>query len=186
MPAWVAPSVVQVADLYLLAQYVAHDLGQGCFRASGMVVVLRWVIGGGLAPVTKTGGQPVTAAAADAERRAAVAVLTDAGADQEVPPRLWSEAGADATLSWLLGCPDWTGRTAAPLVLPLRNADGSVATADQLYGGMKAAAPERYRTIAEQTKLRDSAESAESRARHAASLIATAEQHIAAGHYSTF
>ncbi|PZS39948.1 MAG: hypothetical protein DLM62_05520 [Pseudonocardiales bacterium] len=182
VPAWVVPSVVQVADLYLVAQYVAHDLSQGCFRAGGMVAAVRWVTGGGRSPVTKTPGQPVTAAVADAERRVAVEVLA-AGADQEVPPRLWSEAGADVTLSWLLGCSDRTGRSGSPLALPLRNADGSVATVDQLYDGMKVAAPQRYRTIAEQTQLRHWAESAAWQSRHAASLIANAEQHIAAGYY---
>lgn len=115
-----------------------------------MATAAAWVTGARAAPVTERADVPVTRELAEAERIAAQLVIDEAArlprfpAESEcaalgvmfVAPRPvspeWAR-GVEATLRWLLGRRGVDGPAPAPLVLPVRRDDGSLASVDELY-----------------------------------------------------
>jgi len=126
--------------------------------AGGMATTAAWVFGGRAAPVTGRADVQVTRELAESERIAAQLVLHEVAGLPRFPavsecaalgvvfvaPRLVSSEwarGVEATLRWLLGRRGVDGRTApAPLVLPSRHDDGTLASAHELYERAVAAA----------------------------------------------
>lgn len=142
---WVVPSARQVSDLRWLAGRAW--LEQGSPWVGGVIAAAGWVDDHryGPGPITGRTEKPVTRTLAEAECWAALAagdepggasfplesVCAELGVDYW-PPKFRNRVyvdGAWRTLRWLLGAEG----QAAPLRLPVRDADGSVPTAEQLY-----------------------------------------------------
>lgn len=156
VPGWIVPLGSQVVDLMWLSYATWVDARSPW--AGGVMSTAAWVRGGRQAPVTGRAESPVTRELAQAELWATLVVAT-AGPGMPafpaeslcaplsvsyVPPtpvdRKWAQ-GVASTLRWLLGTRSAAGTVAAaPLPLPVRRADGSIPTAEELYASMVAAA----------------------------------------------
>jgi hypothetical protein len=171
VPAWVVPSAREVADLHWLAWREADDVGSP--RALGVEGVLSWLAGNAPAPVTARVGVPTTRPAAETELRAAGAaqagvpaaralVAAELGVPEWNPaprPAAWSNAVYE-TLRWLLG---HDGQR-PPLPLPVRHADGSTLSADEVYDQAMRADPTRFVLPEQRSALR--VEATRTAARH--------------------
>lgn len=176
-PGWVSvENAFALDDVMALAFGLLAD-GEGTDWHRGVALTAAWVRAwsGGRGPVTLRDEQPVTRALATAERWAAAWVDTDGPKfslrdDAErigVPfwepvteSRLWAR-GAESVLAWLLANPLEQRRP--PMPVPVRNTEGTVATAEELYERARTAAtrerwaPEHRReawTRAEVTEMR--------------------------------
>ena len=183
-PDWVsAENAFALDDLLVLAFGLLVD-GEGTDWHRGVALTAAWVRGypGGRGPVTLRDEQPVTRPLANAERWAAVWVDTDgprlslrddaerfgvAYWEPVVTSRLWAR-GAEAVLRWLLAKP--LERRRPPMPVPERNAEGAVATAEELYERERAA-PRAWWGPEERRAARTRAEVAEIRSQRLAALV---------------
>jgi hypothetical protein len=153
VPAWVMPPAVEVDDLFWMSRALRKDPASGRITARGAAVA--WVRGGVAAPVTGRTETPVTRGLASAEMWSALVVCARStpppGEDvcagwgvRYVPPMagvgLDVGDGVARTLGWLLGT-----HSERPARLPLRNADGRILTAEELYADSVARTPDRHR-----------------------------------------
>lgn len=168
LPVWVAPPAHEVADLWWLAHRDWTERRSPW--TGGVIAAVEWVIGTGCGPVTAREERPVTRNLAIAEFCAAAVVIRGSGPLESECRRLgvtyreplrWGSdfaVGAWRTLGWLT---DPKPTRCCPLPVPLRNRDGSVPTADQLYDQAIAADPDSYTTREQRVELRDTAVKAE-------------------------
>ena len=163
IPAWVAPTPMEVIDLHWLAYQVHSKTGSA--RCAGISGALAWVCGGSTGPATGRTEKPVTKELAEAEMWATTALENDNAIQPDLkqlcsdlgveywPPlpveRGWAE-GVWLALRWLLG----ESGADAPLTLPQRGPDGAVLTADQLYERELARAPSHYESLEQRQALR--------------------------------
>ncbi len=176
-PGWVSvENAFALDDLMALAFGLLAE-GEGTDWHRGVALTAAWVRGypGAAGPVTLRDEQPVSRELAAAERWAAAWVDSDgprfslrddaerigvAFWEPVTGSRLWAR-GAEAVLAWLLANP--LERRPPPMPVPVRTAEGAVATARELYERARAAAsrerwaPEHRReawTRAEVTEMR--------------------------------
>jgi hypothetical protein len=152
---------------------------------------MAWVRHGRVAPVTERDEQPVTRALAVAEMWAATAAATP---DIPPPPLAaicadlgvaykptvnvhpeWAD-GAWRALRWLLG----EQGQASPLPVPVRHADSSTPTEDELYDLALAAAPMSFREPEQLAELRRRVKVNAVRYRQLAELIEETKRSLAA------
>lgn len=169
LPEWVCPAARAVSDCYWLA-YRAHI--ECLAGAPGAVAAtLAWVAGGEPSPVTGRREQPVTRVLADVEGFATSGFLSCStplplrevcevnGLDYrpilaaehvtaEWAGRVWR------TLRWLSDRGPGGRGVAAPIAVPVRNADGSLASADRLYADAVAREPWLYQVMEQKAELR--------------------------------
>lgn len=139
VPAWVIPRALSVRDAHRIAYRRANQIGD--VRAAAVSAAINWATGGQPAPLTQR--REVTRDLAWVEWLLAGSVETGTpmvwGEVPPVPPvtrdHRWA-AGVSAALAWLLGATD-----RPPVPIPRRRPDGSIPTADELYGEMVAARP---------------------------------------------
>jgi hypothetical protein len=139
-PLWAPPGVYAVRDLFWLAQD-AHDRAPTRWNW-GVLASMIWLRGGRPAPITGRVGDPTrhtagvemwSAHAAGSLRLAPqppLESLSRSTAVPYLPPQPTHPDTATAvyvTLGWAIGM-----RPAAPSPLPVRQQDGSLATADQM------------------------------------------------------
>ena len=138
IPAWVAPSVDDVAEYGQMA--VRLEEVTGCVQARGQCAALCWLIGRDPPPITRRESL-VTRDAARWESWLALclAVGRPFAVEQErarlgIPQRRtdgqvpWWAHGVWRTLSWVLG-----ERCDPPVQLPVRAADGSIVPGTEVY-----------------------------------------------------
>lgn len=186
---WAAPPLRQVVDLHWLA-YRKHE-DQGSEWAGGVAATMAWVSRGRAAPVTERDERPVTRALAVAEMWAATAAATphmppppvasicaDLGVVYvpavDVHPE-WAD-GVWRALRWLLG----EHGQASPMPLPVRHADGSTPTEDELYDLTFAASPVSFREPEQRAELRRRVRVNAARYRQLADLIEETKRRLAA------
>lgn len=178
-PTWATPPPSEIADEMWLACAAHVDGDRPVF--TGVMAATAWVRGGRSAPVTERGEQPVTRGLAEVEEWAALvahepsmrtnlpvdSIAADAGVSWREPLRVDADyaRGAWRALRWILGMPD----ARPPLPVPLRNPDGTLVTADQLYEQTIAANPHRDWEPEQRLEARNwaAAEAARSRSREA-------------------
>jgi len=182
---WVsAETAFALHDVQVLAFRVLVD-GEGSDWHRGVALTVGWLRGGpgGAGPITLRNEQPVTRALANAERWAAVWVDTDgpklsvrddcerlgvAFWEPVVTSRLLTR-GAEAVLAWLLANP--LEQRHPPMSVPERNAEGAVATAEELYQHELSTAPHARWGPEERRAARTRAEVAEIRSVRLAALV---------------
>ncbi len=179
---WVsAETAYALDDLQVLACRVLVD-GEDSDWHRGVTLTIGW-LHGGAGPVTLRDEQPVTRGLVNAERWAAIWVDTDgpklslrddcerfgvAYWEPVVTSRLWAR-GAETVLAWLLANPLEQRRP--PMPVPERNAEGAVATAEELYQRELSAAPHAHWGPEERRAARTRAEVAEIRSQRLAALV---------------
>lgn len=158
----------EVVDLWWLAHRDWTE--QRSLWTGGVLGAVEWVIGTGCGPMTAREEQPVTRNLAIAEFCAAAVVIRGAGPLESECRRLgvtylepisWGSdfaVGVWRTLGWLT---DSQPTRCSPLPVPLRNPDGNVPTADQLYAQSIATNPHDYTTPEQRVELRNTAVKAE-------------------------
>lgn len=188
VPTWVKPSSWEVSDCYWLA-YANHV--RGGTSGGPIAATLAWVCRGANGPVTRRPEQPVTLQHVRAEINAAWAVgerdmdysLEELCAEIGVVHYPVREVSADwanrvwRTLQWLRG-PAVSGepvRTPVP-DLPARNADGAVATAEELYAAEIARDAWLYQIMEKKIELRNKVEEIASLSRQLDQLIAVTKR----------
>ncbi len=172
MPDWVR-SPAALVDLHVLAYREYRDTESARHEAMGATA--SWVRGGRNGPTTFREEQPVTRALARAEMWAALAVLEfdTEGAPPAVPVPLeamcrdlgvahrapvatspvWARGVWDV-LRWLTDDP--LEQRKPPMAVPVRNDDGTIPTAEELYQRTMAAAPDKHWGPEERYALRNS------------------------------
>lgn len=188
-PEWVVPSSREVDDAHWLAYrgYVDH----GSVAAEGACAALAWVRGGGNGPVTGRDEQPVTEALARAEMWAASAVerivsvpppleriCGDLGVAYWPPGEVdpgWA-TGVRVVLRWLYGAPGQK----PPIEVPVRLADGTTPSADQLYEVAIKAMPYLYELPEQRRELRYRVEANARRYRQLADQIEDTKRRLTA------
>jgi hypothetical protein len=189
-PTWAAPPLAQVVDLHWLA-YRKHQQDQGSEWASGVAATMAWVRHGRVAPVTERDEQPVTRALAVAEMWAATAAATP-----DIPPPPLAVICADLSVSYQPAAdvhPEWADGAwralrwllgeqgqASPLPLPVRHADGSTPTENELYDLAMAASPLSFREPEQRAELRRRVKVNAARYRQLADLIEETKRSLAA------
>jgi hypothetical protein len=190
VPEWVVPPHAEIADLMWVAYRLHAE--RGTQWSSGVLTAAAWVRGGSPAPVTQRGEVPVTRELATAELWAAV-VASERGSAIPRPPveqtcadlRVsWREPpevdvdyaiGAWRTLRWLLG----VASQRVPIPVPVRNPDGTILTAEQLFEQVVAADPYRYRLPEQQRELRQWAMTEARQYRQLEQLIVSTQRRLA-------
>jgi hypothetical protein len=159
VPGWVVPSQRQVWDLYWLSLGVhmaTRNEEPAPQRPGGVLVAVLWVVGapGIPGPITARAERPVTQPIAQSELFAAAAAAQAAVGVIAAPDRIplagicaglgvayWPviedgrverAQGVGHALGWL-GAGQPGRQYAAPLPIPVRNADGSIPTVEELY-----------------------------------------------------
>lgn len=180
IPEWVVPSAREVDDAHWLA--FKEYAERGSVAAGGVGAALAWVRGGRVGPVTCRDEQPVTEVLARAEMWAAAVaerpgstpppleqICADLGVAYWRPGEVDSRwaTGVRAALRWLLGAPGQQ----APAELPVRRADGSTPTAEELYEVAVAAAPFLFELPEQRVALRSRVEANARRYRELAEMI---------------
>ncbi|MQA13477.1 MAG: hypothetical protein GEV09_04675 [Pseudonocardiaceae bacterium] len=190
-PEWVTPPQNEVADLMWVAYRLHAERGRPW--SSGVLAATAWVRGGRAAPVTERDEWPVTRELAIAEMWAAVVAserdsgiprppveqtCVDLGVGWREPPPVDAEyaIGAWRVLRWVLGV---SGQQ-VPIPVPVRNPDGTILTADQLYEQVVAAEPDRYRVPERQVELRRWAAAQAQRYRQMEQLVTSTQRQVAA------
>lgn len=179
-PSWTTVSPVQADDLHWIS-YRAHRQFSSPF-AAGIASSLAWVRGGSVAPITERAESPVTMELATAEMWAATAACTPemsspslaaicAGlgvvSRSPLPVEVQFADGAWRTLGWLLG----KESQMIPLSVPERNANGSVATGQQLFERAVEQMPWAYKEPERRYALRSEVETRASKSRKLARII---------------
>ncbi|MCA1695675.1 MAG: hypothetical protein LC749_13625, partial [Actinobacteria bacterium] len=152
-PSWVVPPASQISDLHWLGYRRYADTGLAW--PAGVCASLEWVLSERNAPITERNERPVSDGVAKAEMWAATAVDRDgvkpslesicANLDVAYFPavilnRTWARSVCMA-LRWMLGGGGFA-EAKPPLELPTRHADGSIASADELYAQAMGAHPD--------------------------------------------
>lgn len=163
---WASPPQSEITDALWLVYRLYVD--QGLEQANGIGAALTWVRGHRPAPITQRVEAPVTAGLAEVEMWAA-AVAADDGTTIVAPVReLWARTGVAwrrpplgldhgyavgvySALRWLTGPPD----AQRPVPVPVRNPDGTVMSADDIYRQTVTASPELFRRPEQRAELRE-------------------------------
>lgn len=179
VPRWVTRPAQKLSDVHWLAARTLVDTGSE--RALAVQHTLAWITGLVPAPVTDRAAGTVTREDADLELRAASALLGEpdgqphtrvaeelgipAWTPPEAPPA-WT-TGVYDTLLWLCSA-EWP----PPLEVPVRDEDGQVVSAEDLFDQAVAAEPARYALPRDRTMLRLSTARQAARSHQLAELIA--------------